>query len=227
MSWLSQAAKEIKKGIGDVGREIGRATKKLGPVAAVIPGVNVIAGVGKVASALSPSRPRSSGQTAMQLPSTAFPTLGGQPSTQQLLPALAGPIGRVASSIGGGVLGGIGGEIINRLGGTTPSGTNGCGCRSKGRDACTGQVIGGGAAPNATLFGGCCPPGRTLRRISLGRDICIKTPRMNPFNPRALARADRRVTAFARRAAPILKDMGFTVSSTRKVKIKTTRKRSR
>lgn len=76
-----------------------------------------------------------------------------------------------------------------------------------------GPTSASGPAPTATFFGGECPPGRVLRRVSMGRDICIKKPRMNPFNPRALARADRRVTSFARRSKAILQDLGFTVSA--------------
>lgn len=41
---------------------------------------------------------------------------------------------------------------------------------------------------------------------------------MNPFNPRALARADRRVKAFSDRARPVLRELGYQVSATRKVK---------
>lgn len=81
-----------------------------------------------------------------------------------------------------------------------------------------------GPPPKATFFGGECPPGRKLRRVAFGRDICVKAPRMNPFNPRALARADRRVTAFARRSKAILQDLGYHVSP-RKKSITTKRRR--
>lgn len=222
MSWLSQAGKAIEKGVRDVGRELGRAAKKVAPVASFIPGLNVVSAVAGVASSLS--RPKSGG-TAMTLPTTAFPVLT-QGAPNALIGGLAGPIARAAGAIGSGLVGGAVGDFIGSL---TPGGTQtagGCGCNGKsGRDSCTGQRMSSQPAPRATLFGGCCPPGRTLRRISLGRDVCIKTPRMNPFNPQALARADRRVTTFARRAAPILKDMGFTVSSTRRVKIAAKKKR--
>lgn len=82
-----------------------------------------------------------------------------------------------------------------------------------------------GPAPKATFFGGECPPGRKLRRIAMGRDVCIKTPRMNPFNPRALARADRRVTAFARRSKAILQDLGYHVAPRKKSLAKKKRRR--
>lgn len=51
--------------------------------------------------------------------------------------------------------------------------------------------------------------------------------RMNPFNPHALARADRRVKAFGSRAGSVLKHLGFHVSKTRhtKVKIKARRRK--
>lgn len=50
--------------------------------------------------------------------------------------------------------------------------------------------------------------------------------RMNVLNPKALARADRRVTGFARIARGTLKDLGFHVSAHRHVKT-TTKKRRR
>lgn len=133
---------------------------------------------------------------------------------------------------GGGVIGPIIGGIIGgglpRIPGLT-SGSNGsgCGCSgSSGRDSCTQQRLSSQPAPLATFFGGCCPPGRVLRRVNNGRDICAKRAKMNVFNPQALARVDRRVTGFARRAAPILKDMGFSVSRARKVSLgKSKRKR--
>jgi hypothetical protein len=50
--------------------------------------------------------------------------------------------------------------------------------------------------PNAGLLTGSCPPGRVLRRIPYGRDKCIKKPRMNPLNPKALMRATRRLAGF-------------------------------
>lgn len=51
-------------------------------------------------------------------------------------------------------------------------------------------------APKAGLISGACPPGRVVRHVSLGRDICIKKPRMNPLNPKALNRAVRRLAGF-------------------------------
>lgn len=114
----------------------------------------------------------------------------------------------------GGTIGGMVGGLIPRIPGLTGTSSTGCGCNgSNGRDPCTRQKTSSQGAPLATFFGGCCPPGRTLRRVNNGRDICAKTARMNVFNPKALARADRRVTGFARRAAPILRDLGFQVST--------------
>lgn len=139
---------------------------------------------------------------------------------------VAGPLGGLIGAASG-LFGGssIGAAIGQYAGGAAAAG--GCGCNGSGRDPCTRQRASSQPAPLATFFGGCCPPGRTLRRVNNGRDVCIKTPRMNVFNPRALARADRRVTGFARRAAPILKDMGYTVGRTRSVSLGKKKKRAR
>lgn len=51
-------------------------------------------------------------------------------------------------------------------------------------------------APDAPLLGGACPPGRVLRRIHLGRDKCVKKPRMNMCNQHALRRATARLRGF-------------------------------
>lgn len=126
----------------------------------------------------------------------------------------------------GGVLGDLAGNAIRRYAGGGGGG-NGCGCGDSSRDPCTRQKLSSQRAPEATFFGGCCPPGRVLRRRPWARDICAKQPRMNPFNPRALARADRRITTFARRTAPILRDMGYQVSRSRKVSLKPKKRRRR
>lgn len=163
----------------------------------------------------------------------------GGGKTQSSLPQLTNPLLRgggalVGGSIGTAMGGPIGGFVGNTLGSFLPSllGNNGssvatrggCGC-SSGRDSCTGQKLTSQPAPRATLFGGCCPPGRVLRRIGMGRDVCIRKPRMNVLNPAALARADRRVRGFANKAAPMLKQMGYQVSKHRKVNVKMGRKR--
>jgi hypothetical protein len=62
-------------------------------------------------------------------------------------------------------------------------------------------------APTAPLLGGACPPGRVLRRISLGRDRCIKKPHMNVCNRHALARSTRRVSGFLTMAKSTEKKM--------------------
>lgn len=142
-----------------------------------------------------------------------------------ILPTLAGGVARAAGTItrAAGTIGGIT-SMFPRL---SPGGSaGGCGCNgSSGRDPCTGQRTSSQPAPLATFFGGCCPPGRVLRRINNGRDICMKRPTMNVFNPRALARADKRLTGFARRGSAILKDLGFQVSRHRHVKIGKKRRR--
>ena len=110
--------------------------------------------------------------------------------------------GGVIGEIGGAVAGGI---IQHYLPGG--GGANGCGCGSRGRDPCTGQKMSHQPAPKATLFGGCCPPGRVLRRKPFGRDVCIRKPRMNVANPHALRRAIRRARGFEKMARRVL---GFT-----------------
>lgn len=158
---------------------------------------------------------------------------GGPPAPQMppgaLVPGgmMPGGFGGVVGGIIGGIGSGVGSGIINRLTGGSNGSSSGCNCGSSGRDSCTRQKLSSQPAPLATFFGGCCPPGRTLRRINNGRDICIKTPKMNVFNPSALRRADQRITGFARRAAPILKDMGYTVGKTRSVKLKVGKGRRR
>lgn len=61
---------------------------------------------------------------------------------------------------------------------------------------CSSGIMSTQGTPNAGLLTGSCPPGRVLRRISMGRDKCIKKPRMNPLNPKALNRAVRRLSGF-------------------------------
>lgn len=224
VSIFSNIGRAVKKGFGDLGREVGRAATKTAPVASLLPGggaiTGLLGGASKILTTLAPSaRP----ETRSQLP--AMPAFT---ATHALLPAVAGPI----STAIGGALGGIAGQVLPQffpgLAPGTSVATRGCGCNgTSGRDPCTRQRLSSQPAPLATFFGGCCPPGRTLRRIRNGRDICIKTPKVNPFNPRALARADARITTFARRAAPIFKDLGYAVSSSRKVKLKVGRKRGR
>lgn len=249
MSWLSQAGKAVGKGISDIGREAQRTIKKVAPVASFLPGANAVlgiaSGVAGVAGALTPRKqiPSRSGDMSIQRYAPQGPPpmpvltsslpVGQGPNIpagggMQLAGSIVGPLGQVAKGIAGGAIGDWLGRTFGPGTGVATTGS-GCGCKggSNGRDACTGQRTSSMPAPNATLFGGCCPPGRTLRRIGMGRDICIKTPKMNVFNPKALARADSRVTGFARRAAPILKDLGFTVTSTRKKAIAGKRRKRR
>jgi len=249
MSWLSQAGKAVGKGIRDIGREAERVIPRVAPVASWLPGANAVlgvaTGVARVAGALGGNRrplPSRSSNMSMQFgsneppmpvlrstlpvgPAPSMPSGGGM----QLAGAIVGPLGQTARGIAGGMIGDWLGRTFGPGGTTTGTAAGGCGCKSgsNGRDACTGQRTTSLPAPKATLFGGCCPPGRTLRRMPLGRDICIKSPKLNVFNPRALARADARVTGFARRAAPILKDLGFTVTSTRKKAIHTKSRKRR
>lgn len=139
------------------------------------------------------------------------------------LPAVPTAAVRIPAPVAGAAGGIIGDAVrggIQRLlpGGTNGASGGGCGCGSSDRDPCTRQKLSAQRAPEATFFGGCCPPGRVLRRRPWARDICAKKATMNVFNPRALARADRRLTGFVRRAAPILRDMGFNVETRRKPK---------
>lgn len=88
-----------------------------------------------------------------------------------------------------------------------------------------GRLAGGPAAgeeeqaPLAGLITGDCPPGRVLRRVAWGRDVCARRARMNYTNVHALRRAMRRVTGFAKIAKA-------TINFTQKVKMKKRGKRS-
>jgi hypothetical protein len=62
-------------------------------------------------------------------------------------------------------------------------------------------------APKATLITGACPPGRVVRKIAYGRDICIRKPKMNPLNPKALRRATTRISRFHHFAVAAEKEM--------------------
>ena len=148
---------------------------------------------------------------ALMMPPTANASLGGA-----LTGALTGfvggggPVGGIIGGILGGIKkgggGGGGGVLPGVIGGILP-GLPGFPGLGGGRD---------GEKPTTATWGGECPPGRVLRRKPFARDVCVKKPRMNPFNPRALARADRRVTSFARRSKAILQDLGYKVSPRKK-----------
>lgn len=228
MSVLSNIGRELGRAVTNVGNAVGRVGQvatRLAPVAAsLVPGGNLIRTVaGIVAQPRAPSTPVAAPVSlqppALSLPATVSPAAS-------LAPSIAGPIGTAVGGIIGALAPQIGSGIVRTL---TPSGgSSSCGCNhSSGRDPCTRQRMSSQPAPLATFFGGCCPPGRTLRRRGMARDICMKTPRMNPFNPAALARADRRITAFARRASPMLRDLGFQVSRTRKPTIKAAKRKRR
>lgn len=146
------------------------------------------------------------------------------------MPTNALTVPPIIKGIGGGIIGtalsgGIDSVVRGITGGSTSNG--GCGCNGSSRDPCTGRKLSGQRAPDATFFGGCCPPGRVLRKVAWGRDVCAKRATMNPFNPRALARADRRITMFASRAAPMMRDLGFDVSRRRHLKKGVGKKRKR
>lgn len=145
-------------------------------------------------------------------PPLTMPPTYSMPVTQAGMAAGGGSVGGMIAS---GVISTIGGALINRYapGGTMTTGSS-CGC-SPTRDPCTGQKLSHQRAPEASFWGGCCPPGRVLRRRPWARDVCIKKPRMNPFNPAALARADRRITSFVRRSVPIMRELGLHVDTTR------------
>lgn len=200
----------------------------LGPTPSPEPPVSLLSSIGKFAGGVVKSIPVV-GQIAggiealtRRSPSPTVATLpqfGGVPALPQFQSGVGAAVGTLAGNVASGLISRIAG------GGMAPTG---CGCNgARGRDPCTQQAVTSQRAPLATFFGGCCPPGRVLRRVAGGRDICARRARMNPFNPRALARADRRITTFARRAAPIMKDLGFAVSRTRYPKIKTVKRRRR
>lgn len=189
-----------------------------GPTGAAI-GVK-LASIGEQALARRPSAPAVPSYAAPAA-TAGYGTMPSMPTMGFALPSLP-TIARGAAAL-------IPGAAGFAAGVATRAATGGCNCNGSrnGRDPCTHQKTRGGGAMDATFFGGCCPPGYVLRRRSWGRDICARQSRMNVLNPRALARADRRVTGFARRATPMLRDMGFTVSRTRHVKVKVGRKRRR
>lgn len=185
------------------------------PVSSILKKIGgAIGTIGKIAVGAATGGPIGAvaaiGSSLIKSPAAPIPKAG--PSLPATLPSFLPGVPQVI----GGIAGGVGGALVGQL-----TGKSGCGCNGRnGRDPCTGQVMSAQKAPLATLFGGCCPPGRVLRRISMGRDICIRKPRMNPFNPRALARADRRITQFTRRSAAILRDMGFQVSKRKPIALK-------
>lgn len=221
---------KIGRAVGDVARptlSLAATASKFTPLAPLAPVIGGI--VQRIAPSTSPFKvPAPAPPPTLSMPAyqAPFPTPTGGGSAGAA--ARAGGGGIIGTAIGG-AIGAIAPKIGQYLPGLAPSQAGGCGCGgSRGRDACTHQIVAHQPAPLATFFGGCCPPGRVLRRKPFGRDICIRQPRMNPFNPRALARADRRLTSFARRAAPMLKDLGYDVSRHRHVTIKTKgRKRAR
>lgn len=121
----------------------------------------------------------------------------------------AGPIiGRAARKVAPVVGGAVAGEIIGRL---MPGGNG------------TGHLVPAGYHYN-----------KALRRYEIaeaqGREVqdprdeprvkneLVRNRSMNPLNPRALARANRRVMSFAGISRGMLRQLGFTVSSTRKAK---------
>lgn len=216
--------------LGNIGRAVTTAAGQISRASSFVPVLSPLTAVTGIVSRLAPST------SPLKVPIPSF----GPPSP---LPTPSSPYPAQQAGMGGGIGVGFATFAACIAAGRTPAQcaalglsagtgfgfgpgtgmtTTGCGCGSRGRDPCTHQKMTHQPAPLATFFGGCCPPGRTLRRKPFGRDVCIKTPRLNPFNPHALARADRRITTFSRRAAPILHDMGYTVSRTRHVKLKTT-----
>lgn len=137
-------------------------------------------------------------------------------------PPIANPgtMGAGGGGVVGGAVGAITPEILKMLqGGGSTNGS--CGC-SRGGGRCGKHE----KAPLATFFGGNCPPGRVLKRQPWARDICMKKPRMNPLNPCALRRANRRVTRFAGISAGMLRKLGYTVQAKKPLaKIGKSRKR--
>lgn len=192
--------------------------------------VSLWSSIGKVASAATSLLPGGNLVKAGVNLATQALTRPRTPAAPPPTPFLPAAVGGMIPRIGGAIntAAGIGGLIQGARGliggGTQQSG--GCGCGGSHRDPCTQQKYSSQGAPLATFFGGCCPPGRVLRRVNNGRDVCMKRPRMNVMNPRALARADRRVTGFARQSSRILRSMGFNVSPRKAPKLKG-KKRSR
>lgn len=219
---------KIGRTVGDVARTVTN------PLNAPTAAKNIINRFGGGPSPVA-KVPIPGGMTALPVPAPNYGPSNGIPQYQPNQASVGGGVAAGITSFAACLASGRSVAQCAALGFTAGAGTalvpsgGGCGCHGSGRDPCTHNRLSSrnNPAPKATLFGGCCPPGRVLRRLPMGRDICIKQPRMNPFNPHALARADRRITTFARRAGPILHDMGYTVSRTRHVAVKTTRKRRR
>lgn len=155
---------------------------------------SILGGVARVATGFVAGGPIGALTAAATLPSFS----ASKPSST----------GARMGSVGGGVAG-IAGQVAGSYLAGKLSGGSSCGCSSSsGRDPCTQQKYGGHVkAPEASFFGGCCPPGRVLRRRPWARDICARKARMNVANPRALRRAIRRARGFEKLAMSVL---GFT-----------------
>lgn len=130
----------------------------------------------------------------------AEPSMYSAPLLAGMAPSFVstGPAGR----IGGQVLGGLARGAVGLLGGLLGG--------EEGQDEPGGGYI---PAPRAGIITGDCPPGRVRRRVAWGRDICARKPRMNVTNVRALRRAMKRVTGFAKVAKS-------TIQFTKRVKMK-------
>jgi len=117
-----------------------------------------------------------------------FPVAPGRPAITQAGVVPAGLIGKVGGMIG--KVAGRSGPLVKQ------------GAKAAGGIAGTAMVWNGVEWVMENAWGG---DGRKRRT-------------MNPFNPKALKRADRRVKAFSDRARPVLRELGYTVSSHRHVK---------
>lgn len=150
---------------------------------------------------------------------------GGGAPTQQYLPAVGAAAGAV------GRLGGLFGRMAG-----SPAG------RAVGRAVGTGVAGAAGWEIGQRIFGsngngnGLMPSGyhynKALRRYEIaranGRDVqdprdeprvkneIVRNRSMNVLNPRALSRANTRICGFSRVARRTLKDLGYTVSATRR-----------
>lgn len=143
---------------------------------------------GKFGGGSPPAAPMPGGMPMIPPGGMVLPTspVGGMPMIQQ-----AGVGGTIAKVAGGAI-----GKVAGRAGAMVGS------QRGKKVRGVVGGVLGWWLidAVTGAILGQTTPPKRT----------------MNPFNPRALARADKRICAFSTRVRPVLRSLGYQVSSTRK-----------
>lgn len=179
----------LSKAVGAVGKAVGGALKSpIGKaVAGLVPGLGTALAIGSAASSAVSVFKGGGGVASPVLPPPPTTFPRLSPNVNQAGMIPLGAVGKVAGAAGAAV-----GRAVTRAGGVRAIAKKvfitGAGWFLV--DKITGAILG----PAET------PPRR----------------RMNVLNPRALSRANRRVCGFARAARPILRDLGFQVSATRR-----------